>query len=812
MSDKTHHFILESPALVPEEGFLLGNGDVSVSCYQGIDCLRFRLGKGDVWDRRIDFSKDPKPTHIAEVERGILEEGWSCGPYGGPVTALKGSTDPERMREICQGCPPSYTDSPFPCPKPVGEFAIHVSGDRQGLRVTQHLFVEEGRIVIVCEWNDAPSLSVEVVVHPERNQIAVKWAWETDLGSAAYGGFFEGIPDALPLWISLSRNADPSIADFASAHAASSRLKLLEPYAKSDSTPLPPPQILGKEGRPVLVQELPFGGAAFRCAAALAGSDLGIESTCTRERAFIHALPKREALSGEFCVAVETETSADSEVIVAWIDGVMSAASGAFSEIAEDAKSAASRFWKMSKLELAEKSLEDLWYSSLHIKRSVLRAGKCAPGLFLPSTVRDYSLWHGDYHTNYNFQSIFLGDYVANHPETGDAFFDAMEWFLEMGRHIARDFYGCRGAFIQLSGYPLSLDQDPLGTVPMGRMAYMTGWVAAQYFSRWLHFRDLKWLESRGYPAVRELALFYTDFLKLGPDGLYHAFPSNQGEDGFTGEIKPYRDRAQILRHARSCMMAAVEMAGELRVDTNLVSDWTTRLAQLAPEEGDPSRQQTVISSNEFARLSPEFLGFDGAMPPRDADSPPAFLSKGHDFYDWYPGKLPYEWTTHLRNQAWNGERDLPRVAELLRRWTHSNGMLWAMSLSNYGRVGGWTESLGIIAAIQDLLLQSWAGFIEVFPGWPASQNAKFDTLRAEGAFLISAEIKEGVVTFVRIASEIGGTCRLRLPWPGREPSFSILPGNESCPFVLEGVVVSFQMDQDQTIELVPAPQHPNAL
>jgi hypothetical protein len=189
------------------------------------------------------------------------------------------------------------------------------------------------------------------------------------------------------------------------------------------------------------------------------------------------------------------------------------------------------------------------------------------PGLFLPSTVQDYSHWHGDYHTNYNVQEPYWGDYTANHFELGDAYFKAIEFFLPIGRKIAQDYYNCRGVFIQLSGYPILAEDDPLGCVPMGRMAYMTGWAANQYWWRYLYSMDEDWLRTTGYPVIRNCALFYTDFMKKGSDGLYHAFPSNQGEDGFTGDPKDYTDRAQVMQHIRYCLRAAIQASEVLKAD-----------------------------------------------------------------------------------------------------------------------------------------------------------------------------------------------------------------------------------------------------
>lgn len=64
----------------PEEGLLIGNGDLSCSVYRESNRVVFRLGKGDVWDRRLDLSRDARPATIREIRRGVLDEGWKVNP------------------------------------------------------------------------------------------------------------------------------------------------------------------------------------------------------------------------------------------------------------------------------------------------------------------------------------------------------------------------------------------------------------------------------------------------------------------------------------------------------------------------------------------------------------------------------------------------------------------------------------------------------------------------------------------------------------------------------------------------------------
>ena len=119
-----HVISVTQPLLEAEDGLLLGNGDLSVSVYQSKDQIRWRFGKGDVWDRRIDTSDDPKPPHIKEIAHGIAEEGWKCPPYGeSEPVALKGTKNPQRMRGVVQRWRrPATTSGPIRVPSRSGSW------------------------------------------------------------------------------------------------------------------------------------------------------------------------------------------------------------------------------------------------------------------------------------------------------------------------------------------------------------------------------------------------------------------------------------------------------------------------------------------------------------------------------------------------------------------------------------------------------------------------------------------------------------------------------------------------------------------
>ena len=73
---------------------------------------------------------------------------------------------------------------------------------------------------------------------------------------------------------------------------------------------------------------------------------------------------------------------------------------------------------------------------------------------------------------------------------------------------------------------------------------------------------------------------------------------------------------------------------------------------------------------------------------------------------------------------------------------------------------GGGIEHLTTIpATINEMLMQSHEGIIRLFPCWKKTDNVSFENLRADGAFLVSSELKDGIITSLKIKSLAGRKC-----------------------------------------------------
>ena len=77
--------------------------------------------------------------------------------------------------------------------------------------------------------------------------------------------------------------------------------------------------------------------------------------------------------------------------------------------------------------------------------------------------------------------------------------------------------------------------------------------------------------------------------------------------------------------------------------------------------------------------------------------------------------------------------------------------------------------SIVLARSLQDMLLQSHNNLIRIFPAIPAAwTNAVFHNLRAEGAFLVSAERNAGKTQWVRIKSLAGEPAGSPHPSPAK--------------------------------------------
>jgi alpha-L-fucosidase 2 len=185
--------------------------------------------------------------------------------------------------------------------------------------------------------------------------------------------------------------------------------------------------------------------------------------------------------------------------------------------------------------------------------------------------------WCGEYHgfwafhmANENLQMIYWQALSGNLTETALPVFDYFDKKLDDFRENARKLFGCRGIYVPCVTTPpsgLVKDLQPHTIHWTGAAA----WIGQLYFDYFRHTGDLDFLRKRALPFLRETALFYEDFFTIDEDGFFKSSPSNSPENS-PGD---FWDGAGMGGRMETTINATMDFALAKEVLTHLVEGAT---------------------------------------------------------------------------------------------------------------------------------------------------------------------------------------------------------------------------------------------
>jgi alpha-L-fucosidase 2 len=438
-------------------------------------------------------------------------------------------------------------------------------------------------------------------------------------------------------------------------------------------------------------------------------------------------------------------------------------------------------FWAKSAIEIPDKTLEKHWYLEQYKFGSAARRG--APPISLQAvwTADDGRIppWKGDFHHDLNTQLSYWPCYSANHLEEGLGFLD---WLWEKRpafKAYTKAYFGTDG--LNVPGVS-TLAGEPMG----GWIQYSFGptvgaWLAQHFDLHWKYSRDRSFLEERAYPWVKDVAIYLERISERGSDGK-RKLPASSSPEIFDNSARAWFARTGNFDLAliRWTFRTAAVMAEELgRGDES--KRWRSLLAEWPDFAVDPQTGLLFapgVPYRESHRHFSHLMAFhplgliDMSNGPKDRriiQNTLATLDKVGP--DWWCG-YSYAWLGNLKARAFDGEG----AAEALRTFAtafclpnsfHVNGDQTKSGKSKFTyRPFTLEGNFAFAAGVQEMLLQSQTGTIHLFPAVPAGwKNASFDSLRAQGAFLISAQRINGQVLEVRVVSEKGGPLRMANPF-----------------------------------------------
>jgi alpha-L-fucosidase 2 len=215
--------------------------------------------------------------------------------------------------------------------------------------------------------------------------------------------------------------------------------------------------------------------------------------------------------------------------------------------------------------------------------------------------------WSGSFTFDTNVQTAMDAALSGNMAEGMEGFFRMIETFLPDWRINAQKLYGARGILGQIVASPnTGLHYHFARSWAWNFWTPGAGWLASYFYDYYRFTGDKAFLANRAVPLMKEIALFYEDFLtEKDATGHYLYRPSISPEvRSEKAEGLLISDNSTIdLAVARELLTNLIAAGEELRIEKENVVKWRTMLGNLPPYQIGPDGDLAEWSDGSFRHM-----------------------------------------------------------------------------------------------------------------------------------------------------------------------------------------------------------------
>jgi alpha-L-fucosidase 2 len=442
-------------------------------------------------------------------------------------------------------------------------------------------------------------------------------------------------------------------------------------------------------------------------------------------------------------------------------------------------------YWSRSSVEIPDPVLEKQYYLEMYKFGAAARSN--APPIALQSVwTADHGLlppWKGDFHHDLNTQLSYWPAYAGNYLDLEEGFLNWLWKYRPAFKKYTKDYFEADG--MNVPGVT-TLEGEPMG----GWIQYSMGqsvasWLAHHFYLHWKFSMDRDFLKEKAYPWIKDVAIYLDQMAVKSENGKRQLIMSSSPEIYNNSREAWFAETTNFdLALIQWTYDKAAELAAELGLSEE-AAEWAKILSEWPELAVDPETGFMFAPGFPYDESHRHFSHLMAYHPLGlvdfsncDADkkiSTNTLKNLEKQSSDYWTG-YSFSWQGNLYARAFDGEnaaRVLRIFAECfcLKNSFHVNGdQCKAGHSTMLYRPFTLEGNFAFASGIQEMLIQSHTGLVRLFPAIPKDwKNARFDNLRTQGAFLVSASFKDGKVAEVEINSEKGGDFLLADPFEGYE-------------------------------------------
>ncbi len=443
-----------------------------------------------------------------------------------------------------------------------------------------------------------------------------------------------------------------------------------------------------------------------------------------------------------------------------------------------------SNYWAQSSITLPDAVLQKQYYNEMYKFGSATREHSYPISLQAVWTADNGKLppWKGDYHHDLNTQLSYWPAYTGNHLSEGLGYLNTLWNQKDVYKKYTKQYFEVEG--LNVPGVCTLLGEPMGGWIQYSMSPTVSAWLSHHFYLHWKYSGDKQFLEQKAYPFISESATFLENMTSLDEKGVRN-LPLSSSPEVNDNSIKAWFKDMTNFDNAliHFIFKAAAETAQELG-KLEEAKHWANLEKQLPAYDLDEDGALTFAKGHPYNgshrhlshALAIHPLGLmDWADGAESQKTIKATLDKIESFGPDYWTGYTYSWFGIMKARTLDGEAACQYLKDFAKYFClsntfHANGDQTVSGKSKFTyRPFTLEGNFAFASGIQEMLIQSHADYIHIFPAIPSSwETVSFDKLRAMGAFLVSAEKKEGKIVSIKVESEQGNRLRMKSPFSSK--------------------------------------------